>query len=226
MSQNTGSELDTPVLAVPQTRVPKLSSLCSFGLTQLVMTGALRQVFCQHFADPENLISESLRTTMRREGAWREGPESGLQIESLGRWRPELTEARPGIIIKSGEWTWLRVGIGDQAGADLRSGRRSFGGFWQGTHTIFALGNEGAETQVLAAEVAKVLLWFGPVIADQLCLQRFLIVSIGELAALEESTENYVVPINIGYVAPEEWFLQDDAPRLKRIEFRASAILQ
>jgi len=225
VSQGQGSNLDQPVVAVPQNRVPKLNSLCSFGMTQLVMTGALRQVFCQHFADPDNLISESLRQRMRREGVWQEGPESGLYIESLGRWRPELTEARPGLVIKSGEWTWLRMGIGDQSGADVITGRRTFGGFWQGSHTIFVLGNEGAETQVLAAEVAKLLLWFGPVIADQLCLQRFLIVSIGELSALAESDENYVVPITVGYIAPEEWFLDSDAPRLKRIVFKASEIL-
>lgn len=224
MTEPSGSR-EFPEGTTPENRFTKLSSLCSFGVTPLILTGALRQIFCQHFSDTDNLINETIRTTLLREGVWQEGPETGIVIESLSRWRPEITNARPGIIIKAGEWTWMRVGIGDQSGVDDRSGRRTFMGFWQGSHTIFALGNEGAETQILAAEVAKLLLWFGPVIADQLCLQRFLVVSIGELAALKESSENYVVPVTVAYVASENWFLDADTPRLKRIVFRASELL-
>lgn len=119
----------------------------------------------------------------------------------------------------------MRQGIGDKMGADYRSGKRSFGGYWNCSHTIFALAKEGAETDILATEVAKCLLWFEEEITTQLELQRFMILEIGELAALKESREHFVVPISVAYVVPEFWYIQPDAPRLKRIVWRASETL-
>ncbi len=189
------------------------------------MTGALRQVLIQHFSDVRNILNATLRTRLTREGVWSEGTNTGIVIESLHRWLPELTEARPGLILKEGIWQWQRMGIGDQTGEDFRSGRRYFGGYWNGSHTIFALAKEGAEAQVLAVEAMKCLMWFEEEIAVQLELQRFMPVSIGEVAALKESREHYVVPIVVAYSVPEFWYIQPDAPRLKRIIWRASTVL-
>lgn len=209
----------------PEIRLDKLSALCSYGQSPLVMTGALRQVLIQHFSDVRNILNGSLRKRMEREGVWSEGQNTGIVIEALNRWRPELTEARPGLVLKEGTWQWMRMGIGDQKGEDYRSGRMNFGGYWQGSHTIFALAKEGAEAQVIAIEAMKCLLWFEEEICSQLELQRFVPVSIGEVAALKESREHYVVPIVVAYVVPEFWYLQPDAPRTKRIVFRSSQTL-
>jgi hypothetical protein len=209
----------------PDDRRKKLSALCSYGQSPLVMTGALRQVLAQHFSDVRNILNSSLRARLTRDGVWSDGTDTGIVIESLTRWRPELTEARPGLILKSGVWQWQRMGIGDITGEDYRSGELTFGGYWQGSHTIFALAKEGAEAQILAIEVAKCLLWFGSEILEQLELQRFVPVSIGEVAALKESREHYVVPVVVAYVVPEFWKLQPDAPRTKRIVFRTSQTL-
>lgn len=189
------------------------------------MTGALRQILIQHFSDVRNILNGSLRKRMEREGVWSEGQNTGIVIEALNRWRPELTESRPGLVLKEGTWQWSRMGIGDKSGADFRSGKLFFGGYWKCSHTIFALAKEGAEAQVLAIEAMKCLLWFEEEICSQLELQRFVPVSIGEVAALKESREHYVVPIVVAYVVPEFWYLQPDAPRTKRIVFRASQTL-
>ena len=217
-------DASTPVIQTPQVAIPKLSALCSFGMTQLIMTGALKQILQQHFVDPDHMVHPSLRDSLRRESQ-RASDTPLVCVESLSRWRPELTGTRPGVVIKAGTWNYMRMGIGDSAGVDLRSGRRDFWGLWEGSHTLFALGNEGAETQILAAEVAKLMLWCGSLLSDQLNLQRFLITSIGELSALAESPEQYVVPVVLGYLAPEAWSQQSDAPRLKRIVFDANTIL-
>jgi hypothetical protein len=203
----------------------KLSALCSFGQTPRMLTGVIRQILTQHFADPDQISDAHLREFLEREGAWSPGLDSGIYIESIARWRPELTEARPAIIIKEGDWVWRRVGIGDFSGADPRDGRRYFAGLWKGTHTVFAIGNEGAETQILAAEFAKLLAWYGPIITDQMNLHRWMVIKIGALSALKEATENYVVPVDIAYVAEEAWSLQEDAPRLKRIVFDVEELL-
>jgi len=214
-----------PPGSVPEVRIPQLSALCAFGHTPRILTGAIRQILLQHFVDPENILDEYLRERLRARGGWSEGTDSGIVIESLARWRPELTEARPAIIIKEGDWNWRRVAIGDMAGEDWRSGVRRFGGLWSGTHTCFALADEGAETQILATEVARLLLWFGPMIMDELELHRFVPVSIGALHALKEATENYVVPVSVAYASWEGWSSQEEAPRLKRVVFKAEELV-
>jgi len=186
------------------------------------MQGALRQILVQHFSDHRNILNATLRKRLKEDGVWREGTDTGIYIESLHRWRPELTEARPGVVLSEGEWQWERRGIGDKLGAEVRSGRRHFGGFWRGTHTFFALANEGAEAQILAWEVAKLLLWFEAEIAETLELHRFIPVSVGKVSALKEATENYVVPVTVAYVVSETWYIQPDAPRLKQIVFKTS----
>ncbi len=209
----------------PEFRVSNLSALCSYGQTPLVMTGSLRQVLIQHFSDVRNILNSTLRERLTREGVWSEGANTGIVIESLHRWTPALTESRPGLIIKEGIWQWQRMGIGDQKGEDYRSGKRFFGGYWQGSHTVFALANEGAEAQILAVEAMKCFLWYEEELTSQLELQRFVPVSIGEVSALKEAREHYVVPIVVAYVVPEFWFIQPDAPRVKRIIWRASTVL-
>jgi hypothetical protein len=190
-----------------------------------MLTGIIRQILLQHFVSIDQIANAHLRDYLEREGVWSSGPDSGIYIESIARWRPELTEARPAIVIKEGDWKWRRVGIGDNYGLDVRSGAEYYAGLWNGSHTIFAIGNEGAETQILAEEVARLLTWYGPIITDQMNLHRWMVIKIGALNALKESTENYIVPIDVVYVASEAWSLQPDAPRLKRIVFDANELL-
>lgn len=222
---NSGVDHLYPEGSTPEVRVDKLSALCSFGHTPRLITGIIRQILLQYFIDPQNVRNNYLRAALERSGAWSDGVNSGIFIESLDRWRPEVTEARPAIVIKEGDWNWMRVGIGDQAGVDWRSGKSSYLGYWRGTHTVFAIGGEGPETQILSAEVAKLLLYYGPTIMHQMDLHRFVMLQIGAMSALKESTENYIVPVNVAYVAEEQWSLQEDAPRLKRINFNVDELL-
>jgi hypothetical protein len=206
---------------VPEERFRRLPAVCSFGDSPILITGALCQTFQQLFADPLNIRSWIVRKMMEREGPWRaDSDDAGIYIESIANWRPELTQSRPAIIIKGGDWTFARQGIGNQLGADVETGERFFAGFWSGSHTIFVIGKEGGETQAISGEVVKNLLHFSENIAAMLELHRFTVARWGGLAELEESPEHYVVPIDVAYVLEERWSTQIEAPRLKRIEFR------
>lgn len=211
--------------SAPEPRMGKLGALCSFGLTPRAMTGFIVQIMRQHFCDATNIHNHFLRGVLQKHGVWNAGETTGLYVEDVAVWRPELTEARPAIVTKEGDWQWRRVGIGDQAGQTWQTGKQFFGGLWQGTHTVFALGNEPAETQILGNEVAKVLLWYSQRIMADLGLHRFVMVSIGALRKLKESKDNYVVPISIAYVKWESWSLQEEAPRLKRIVLDVTELL-
>ncbi len=216
---DNGDDPGFPPGSRPEDRRFRLSTLCSMGMTPRLMTGIIRQILLQHFVDPNQIFNPNLRDQLVQNGAWTSGPESGIYIEALDRWRPEMTEKRPALVIKEGDWTWERRGIGNQAGYDWRDGKQYYAGFWKGSHTVFAVGNEGAETQLLSWEARTVLTWYSPVIMDQASLHQFEPLRLGALQALDESTENYIIPIDYAYVAEETWSLQEDAPRLKKIVF-------
>lgn len=209
----------------PEIRLNKLSSICSYGQTQLTMQGGLRVALTQHFADSQNILNASLRQRLERDGVWREDSQTGIVIESLHVWEPNLTEKRPALILKEGAWRWRQVGIGNRISEDYKTGRQTFAGLWDGSHVIFAIAKEPAEAQIIAIEALKCLLMYQDQIAEQFDLARFVPVSIGEVAALKESTENYVVPITVAYQVWEIWHLTPEAPRTKRIVWRASEVL-
>jgi hypothetical protein len=216
-----------PAGAVPEVRLRKLSSLASLGMSPALMTGALVQILQQYFADARNVRNAKLRAIIEREGPWREANElNGIYIESIQNWRPELTQQRPAVIIKDGDWLFERMGIGNQMGESFSTGEQFYGGFWNGSHTVFAIGGPGAggETKALGIEIAKALVHFAQLIANQLELHRFGLVKLGALASLKEAPEHYVMPIDVAYVSNENWSTQEEAPRLKRIEFRPSSM--
>lgn len=209
----------------PDSRVECLSALCSYGLTPLVVTGGFRHVLTHHFSDPRNILNATIRQRITREGVWRDDDQTGIVIDSLSRWRPELSAKKLTLLLKEGEWQWQQVGIGNRAQVDVRTGRQTYGGYWAGSHTIFALATEGAEALALATEVMKCFLMFLDEISSTLELQKLTPVSIGAISALKESRETYVVPVTLAYIVPDFWYTQPEAPRTKRITFQSSAIL-
>lgn len=211
-----------PAGSSPENRFDTVSALCSIGMRPHVMTGFLKHVLMQHFVDPDNIQEILLRTRFKEVGGWKADESTGIYIESVTRWRPELTEMRPALLVKRNEWKWDRVTIGGKAGSEYVEGAEHFHGFWQGSHTIFAIGNKAAEVELLAAEVGRFLVWASPTITEQMDLHRFIPVSVGGLAVVEESTKNYAVPITFAYVAEENWTLTPLAPRLQRFEFKRS----
>lgn len=204
----------------PENRISQVSSICAMGHRTLAMTGMFVQILRQHFADPSHLEEIKLRTKFTAAGGWLPSPTSGLQIEHVLRWSPEMTEKRPGILVQRNDWQWDRRLIGDQAGDDYVSGHESYLGFWQGSHTFFALADKGAEAELLGFEVARVLLRYSPEITNNAMLHRFIPVSIGRPAVVEESSKNYAVPVTFAYTAEESWDLIPHVPRLKRIVFK------
>lgn len=210
----------------PENRVPKVSALCSYGTRPHGMTGFLRQLLISHFADPDNIEDEKIRQRLNEMGAWRPSENgefrTGILIESLSKWQPADSDKRPAILISRQRWQWERQTIGDSDGETYRDGALHFYGMWSGSHVLFALAERGSEAEILATEVSRFCLHYGPVIVDQMNLHRFVPVGVDTLHELKEVAEGYAVPVAVAYMAEESWKLQPYAPRLKRIVFRAS----
>lgn len=204
----------------PEIRFSQVSSICAMGHRPLALTGMFVQLLRQHFADPAHLDEIKLRTKFAAAGGWLPTPNTGLQIEHVLRWTPDLTEKRPGILVQRNDWHWDRRTIGDQAGDDYVSGHESYLGYWHGSHTFFAIADKGAEAELLGYEVARTLLHYSPEITNNAMLHNFMPESVGKPAVVEESSKNYVVPVTFKYVAEEYWDLIPHVPRLKRIVFK------
>lgn len=222
-------EAQFPPGSTPENRVDKVSSLCSYGMRPHVMTGVLRQLLMSHFADAENIEDLRVRQQLETIKAWQ--PEmnnlssSGILIESITRWSPNTEDKRPAIIIKRNGWSWMKQAIGDKLASNWATGQDSYFGFWQGSHTIYCMAGNGAETEFLATEVVKYLILFSPLIRQQLELHKFLISEVGGVGEVQEVVQGFAVPVTVTYVAEENWSIQPYVPRLKRIVFKASDLL-
>lgn len=231
-SQNPAAvEAQFPAGSEPENKVDTVSALCSYGMRPHVMTGLLRQLLMGHFADPEHIEDGKVRQQIKDLNLWRpdEGDlglnAGGILIESITRWLPNSTDKRPSIIIKRNAWQWSKAVIGDKAERNLYTGKESYFGFWQGSHTIYCMAGTGAETEFLATEVVKFLILFSPLIRTQMELKKFYVSEVGGVGEVQEVVQGYAVPVTVTYVAEENWSIQPYVPRLKRIVFKASDLL-
>jgi len=181
------------------------------------MTGVFRDILSRHFVDPNNIEEPDLRKLI-----WREGTDTSILIESVHRWRPELTELRPGVIVKRNAVKNDRRGIGDlRQGPHVdEEGNQHYTTLWTGSHTLFCLGGTGAQVELLSTEVQRELTEFAPVILEVLTLKRFQVLEVGSVSILEEAQENFAVPITVGYGYEERWVLRPQVPRLKQISLQ------
>lgn len=193
-----------------------LPNLCALGPRLINMTKLFRLWMIYHFSD-----SSFVQETALKNKIWNRDPQkTGIAIEAHSAFDKSLTENRPGIIIKRHAWKHVRMGINNLAamGSTTADGKQSYANLWQGSHSLFCIGGTPGEAEVLANEVFGDLNAFAPVVQVHLGLMRLEVAEIGEIATLEESGKNFVVPVDIAYALQESWRLQQDAPFLKRID--------
>lgn len=203
----------------PENRVTVARTLCSYYGRRLQITGMFRQLLCQHFGDEQNVEELKLRTKLGNVGPWRNGDDSGMLIETNSRWTPNSEEQRPAIIIKPNAWRWKRETIGGFAGEDEETGADNMMGFWYGSHTLFALTQKGAETEILAAEISRLLEHYQATLVQDFELHRAVPLELGEPGLVKESASHWGVAVSIAYVLESVHEVIPHAPRLKKIRF-------
>lgn len=202
-------------------------SLCSIMPRAHLMGGFFVEWFQKHFADPDNIEAKELRNlvwTPPAAPASLPGQCKAITIDISSRWDPSATDRRPAIIVSRNDWEVVHFGLDDRLQSAVSfDGAEYFAAAVRGSHTLFCLGGgpDGTATEILAAEVYRDMLQFGPAIRQRLNLMRFQAVSVGKLFELEEAKENYAVPVTVAYVAKESWKLLDYEPKIKTVDFRA-----
>lgn len=195
-----------------------ISDFCSVLGRPQILTGIFRDILQRQFAHERYLQEPSLKDLI-----WQPGERTHILIETAHRWRPELTQKRPAVIVKRNSYTWRRYGIGDQAQAphlDQR-GDEHFEGYWIGSHTLFCIAGSGAQVELLASEVERHFTQFAPAIRRTLNLHRLQPLQSGSVSVLEEAKENFAVPVSVGYAFVEKWVLREQAPLLSNISMTA-----
>lgn len=191
--------------------VVDVSYLCDTGWQPLLITGFLRDLLIRQWSNPKNIISPDLKQYI-----WREDKTSGILIESAFRYRADLVEKRPAIMIKRNSFKNVQTGFSGQIIGDGFAAYENEKGaisrhatLFVGSHTLFCIHGTGASTELLSSEVMTHLtecLW---PIRRHLGLRQFSVTEVGAIQELAESTENYVVPITISWCYEHVWELRE-----------------
>lgn len=191
------------------------SSLCHLGWRPQLITGLIRNLLCAHFSSDDAIEDPNLKTLV-----WNPGDTTGLVIDSVFRFRPALADKRPALLLKRNAYKNYRVSRGDEAAID-RQGNKEYATLWIGSHTVFAIHGTGNSCEILATEAQRDLTQFAPVVLSDLGrgLKRFQVTDVGDIAEVEESTQNFAIPITVGWAYEETWKLTALQPTLEAISF-------
>jgi hypothetical protein len=200
-------------MTIPQLDARPFKDLCGSGFRPRRLTGILQLWLVQHFASTNNIVEKGVKQRV-----WTPDPNtSKIQILPISDWRPKNTEQRPALLIKRQELKFTREGIDNRLMGGFGT-RQLFAAIMQGSHTVFCVAGEAGEAEELAAEVSQEFMKFSHAVRVWLDLLRIELTGIGEVAKLEEASENFVVPVNIAYSYLEKWeILALDDPTLVRI---------
>ena len=193
--------------------------LCENGWQPLLITGFLRDLLVRQWSDAGNIVSPD-----NKQYVWSEGQTTGILIESVYRYRADLVEKRPAIMIKRNSFRNMQTGFSGQIfGAGMTAYENEKGAIsrhttlFAGSHTLFCIHGTGASTEILAAEVmAHVVACLYP-IRQHLGLRQFSVTEVGAIQEIEESSENYVIPITIGWGYEHTWQLKLESMPLQDV---------
>jgi len=210
-------------VAPPQTKTwSDPDSLISTGHTPLIVAGWMVQLLRYQFGDERNIENSSLKDNI-----WTPSIDTTkILIEWVQHAKPDEIEHRPALLVKDGAARPLNIGIGNgRVGlmSGLTFGDELYGTPVTGTNTVFAIGREPGEASLLATEARRYLMQFAPKIRSDLSLTRFLWSGTGRVASIEESTQNYAIPVNFDFGYWETHRLTPESPVLKTLSIDPGA---
>lgn len=196
-----------------------VSFLCEQGWQPLLITGFFRDFLVRQWSDAQNIVAPELKQYL-----WKEDPDSGILIETVHRFRGDIVEKRPAIMIKRNSYRNLPMGFSHQImGGGLAAYQNEKGAIshyathFVGSHTLFCIHQTGASTEMLATEVQGQLIEFSPIVRKALELRQFNVAEVGAIQELEESTENYVIPITVSWAYQHTWELREKSLPLQAV---------
>lgn len=227
----------------------RITTICSTRHPANVLGGIFLQWMRNHFSDVSNLeyngenefANDELTQPLSelQDYIWApnnkddEPVDTKILIQMVWDYDPQNIQQRPGIFVKRNKQQAQKIAInnGFTSGSIKNpdgSIKRVPGEFNTqlilGSHTLFCVGNSGAQAELIGAEVFNELLAFGPMMRDQLKLQSLQIEGIEEVALLDEFDEHFVVPIVVTYAYARSWRVDLVAPFLKTLSINVNPV--
>lgn len=189
----------------------RVSSLCERGWRPLLVAGMIVDQLRKHFGDRSQIESPDLLQYL-----WKDSEKTSILIESVYRWRGDVADLRPAVLIGRNAYQSQRISLFDLTDINERQGTRDFTKMIVGSHTLFCIHGSGAGADILATEVADELTGFGPVIREYLGLDKFDVTEVGAISEVEEAREHYVVPVTVGWAYQQNWRVRTESLPLRR----------
>lgn len=191
-----------------------ISSLCERGWRPLLIRGMLRDVLIRHFSTRLNPAEVEFKDLRRY--IWRDSEQSGILIESTDKWKGDNVNRRPAILIGQNARQAVPTVIQNLLGENER-GFRDYFKMWAGSHTLFCVHGTSAGVDILATEVEHLFSGFAHEISQYLSLLKFDVTEVGQISKVEESKENFVVPVTVGWAYQDKWAVWDESFTLRRL---------
>lgn len=127
---------------------------------------------------------------------------------------------RPAILVEAGQWTEMRMGIGDGGMVGDLYHKRI-----KGSHTVKVVGKTVSQAELIAREVHGYLSHFGPLLREWIGVDRWEVPVMSAPEEVEEQSENAIVQIVVSYEMVYAWELKPAVSRLLR-QIVVSAIMK
>jgi len=193
--------------------------LCEYGWQPLLITGFLRDFLVRQWGNADNILSPEMKQYV-----WSGKSDSAILIESVHRYRSDVVGKRPAIMIKRNAFRNMQTGfIGQIFGGGAAAYENEKGAISRhttlfiGSHTLFCIHGTGASTEILASEVVGQLIAAMYPVRKRLKLRQFSVTEVGAIHKLEESSENYVIPITVGWCFEHVWQLKLESLPLQQV---------
>jgi hypothetical protein len=209
----------------------------AIGISPFVLTGILVRLLQYHFSDPANIIHDSLRryrwkadcneVIVAPDGTALGGIYVGVSYE----FTPAMVQQRPGLFVKREPLTASRVSAlkGDSTVVHIKGQT----GVYQGTEhqkqlagrfSIICAGANGAEADLLGEEVFYRMLYFAPLIKEDIRIGYFAVESLSEVKDLEnDGVHAFYTVVGIAWADVPRWAVVPETPVLKRLHWTATA---
>lgn len=179
--------------------------------------GGLTRSLRDHFMSADNILVDSLK-----EYIWTPDPETThLQIDVVHKLNLKDTQRRPALMVERGEVNFDFPAMGGahtpHFDEDGYFRGQAFTALVKMSLDVRAIGQSGAEAELLLWEAATHLMLFRGALKERMRLGMFNVKGTGKVEPLKENKDLYsgVVSLVCGYSM--DWNLNVDGPVLKRI---------
>ena len=203
--------------------IRKLSYLCDNGWTPVVLTGFFRDFLADQWSRAENIINPVFKAYL-----WNETVTSGILIENTTRFRADLVEKLPAIMIKRNKFSTQKIGINDGLSRSLSNSAypTQIGAHnvhttaIVGSHTLFCLGGTAAMADGIAMEVVHHVMELCPALRQQLQLAGCSLAEVGPVQKVKGSVERFGVPVTVAWYYLHSWDLYEESLPLQGVELK------